>query len=376
MGVNPLITVAVPAYNAERTLAETLGSVSAQTYRNIEIIVTVDGAKDGTEAVALQAAAQDPRIRVLVTENRGAAAARNTAARAGSGDFIAPIDADDLWHPEKLERQLAVAQRMGPQLGFVYTPYRLIDPRGIVVGSSPRGDAGPRVYLRMLLVNLVGNGSALLVPRAVFESVGGYEPEMRERHLEGVEDLLFQIRVARHWDVGLAPGYLTAYRRHPSSLSSNLIRMREAKVTLFDRIAELYPETPAQFLAAARAAALADLAVHQFRATDLQGGLASTRKALNLAPATVANFLIDRIERRLQRGLRRLGRMAGAMQRTAAKPFEAYDIDEQARDWSDRLLSDLLPLMAAAEAALDTRPHDIPFSDPPVRMAVPSASAA
>ena len=108
----PLVGVVVPAYNAAATLDETLRSVRAQTHRALEIIVVDDGSLDDTAAIARRHAAEDERVRVLCQANAGVAAARNAGWQSSRADLIAFIDADDLWAPTKIERQLqALARR-------------------------------------------------------------------------------------------------------------------------------------------------------------------------------------------------------------------------------------------------------------------------
>ena len=101
---SPLISCIVPVFNGERYLAEALDSILAQTYRPMEIIVVDDGSTDGTSRIL---ARMKKSIRVLRQDDRGPSAARNLGWRAASGDFVAFLDYDDLWHPEKLARQMA-----------------------------------------------------------------------------------------------------------------------------------------------------------------------------------------------------------------------------------------------------------------------------
>src|SRR5262245_28337071 len=116
----PLVSVVIPAYNAEAYIATSLRSVTAQTYRNLEIIVVDDGSRDATATIVRSLAADDPRIKLQQQQNAGVAAARNRGIEASSGDLVAPLDADDLWQPSKIERQVAVMQRGSPKVGLVY----------------------------------------------------------------------------------------------------------------------------------------------------------------------------------------------------------------------------------------------------------------
>ena len=102
----PLVSVLVPAYNAAKTIGETLASACSQTHARLEIIVVDDGSVDETARLVLQAASEDPRIRLVKQANAGVATARNTALAHATGEFVAPLDADDVWRPTKIERQL------------------------------------------------------------------------------------------------------------------------------------------------------------------------------------------------------------------------------------------------------------------------------
>jgi glycosyltransferase involved in cell wall biosynthesis len=110
-------SIVIPAYNAQRFIAGAVTSARAQTLRDIEIIVVDDGSRDGTATAALDAAGNDPRVRVICYEmNRGAAHARNVALAAASGTWIAPLDADDAFSPDRLARLVPLAETVGADL--------------------------------------------------------------------------------------------------------------------------------------------------------------------------------------------------------------------------------------------------------------------
>jgi hypothetical protein len=261
-----LVSVVVPAYNAERTLDETLMSVRQQSHGHLEIIVVDDGSTDGTATVARRHAAADRRLRLVSIANSGVAVARNTAIRASTGDFIAPIDADDLWHPDKIARQMAVMRARGAMTGFVYTLSRRIDCDNRVLRTWGDGLFEGKVYLRMLLCNFVGNGSSLLIRREAIDEVGGYEPELHRLGAQGTEDYFLQLMIARRWEVGLVPEFLTGYRQRPDSLSRAGERMARSHCLMLDRLARYFPETPPDVLAAAEAQVRAKLSVALLRA--------------------------------------------------------------------------------------------------------------
>ncbi len=119
-----MISIITPAYNAEEFIAETILSVQKQTFGDFEMIIVDDCSTDNTYEIVKEAAAADSRIKVIRhRKNSGVAAARNTALDAAKGDYIAFLDSDDLWLPEKLEKQYAFMEKNNYAL--TYTKYRL-----------------------------------------------------------------------------------------------------------------------------------------------------------------------------------------------------------------------------------------------------------
>src|SRR5262245_43574539 len=102
----PSASVIIPAYNAGRWIARTLQSAQNQTLTQIEIIVVDDGSTDDTADIVRSAMNEDPRIILIQQPNRGVASARNSGIAAARSEFVAPLDADDLWHPERLKRHV------------------------------------------------------------------------------------------------------------------------------------------------------------------------------------------------------------------------------------------------------------------------------
>lgn len=220
---NALVSVVVPAFNAANTIAETLHSISQQTYRTLEIVVVDDGSTDETADIARRHG--DPRLRVIAKANGGVASARNAGIRGSTGPFVAFIDADDLWHPTKIAKQLRVLLAGGEDMALVYAPFRLIGGDGRVLASPHKYGASGWVIHRHFYSNLVGNGSALLVRRKVLEEFGGFDTWLMQQGAEGCEDLLLQLRIAARYRFGEVSEYLVGYRRLPDNMSSNTDQM-------------------------------------------------------------------------------------------------------------------------------------------------------
>lgn len=219
------VAVVIPAYNAAATIDATLRSVRGQTHRALDIVVVDDGSSDATAAIAARHARQDARIRVVSQPNGGVARARNTGIRASDAALVAPIDADDLWHPDTIARQLAALERGGPSVGLVYTWSATLDRAGRVVGLHQRATVAGDSVRPLLRKNVLENASCTLFRRAAFEQAGGYEPALRDAGAQGCEDWLFSLAVARHWHFAVVPAFLTGYRVLPGNMSSNHLPM-------------------------------------------------------------------------------------------------------------------------------------------------------
>lgn len=124
-----LVSVITPSYNAEKFISATIESVRTQTYTNWEMIIVDDCSKDDTREILKRYAELDSRIKpIFLEENSGAAVARNTALKEARGDYVAFLDSDDLWVPDKLEKQLAFMQKN--DYAFSFTAYNLMDESG------------------------------------------------------------------------------------------------------------------------------------------------------------------------------------------------------------------------------------------------------
>lgn len=240
-----LVTVVTPAFNAEGTIDETLRSARSQTYRNIEIIVVDDGSVDQTAAIVARHALVDSRVRLVQQANGGVARARNRGVREARGGLIAPLDADDLWAPTKIEKQLEALRKAGDQVALVYTLFTVIDAEGtIVYHQAERGIEG-RVVPQLCDSNFIGNGSSALMRRSAILEVGGYDTRLRDMRAEGCEDYLLYFRIAERYEFRVVQEHLTGYRESATSMSSDGIQMirsfQEAEREVLSRHAEFAP---------------------------------------------------------------------------------------------------------------------------------------
>lgn len=229
----PLVSVVIPAWNAEDTLAETLASVAAQTYSNLEILVVDDGSTDATVSIAEGFCSKDRRARLIRQGNGGVAAARNAAIGLARGEFIGPLDADDLWHPEKIERQVTRFQTAATDIGLVYSWSRIIDDRARVLAPSTRPRIEGQVLEQHLRWNFIGNGSTPLIRRSIFHDLH-YEPALRDAGCQGCEDYLLQLQIASRFGFACVPAFLTGYRLRGRVMSGDTLAMIRSHILMYE----------------------------------------------------------------------------------------------------------------------------------------------
>jgi glycosyltransferase involved in cell wall biosynthesis len=214
----PKVSIIIPAYNAMIYLPKTLESVLRQTFTDFEVLIVNDGSSD--QIVQWAAQLTDPRVKLISQENQGASVARNTGLANAQGDYVAFLDADDLWAATKLEKQTHYLDSH-PDVGLVYTWTALIDeqdqPTGIVWASQVEG----RVWEHLVVIDgMLANGSVAMVRRCCFEQVGIFDPD-----LECYEDKDMWVRIATQYPFGVIQEVLNFYRQRPHSQSKNRQKM-------------------------------------------------------------------------------------------------------------------------------------------------------
>jgi glycosyltransferase involved in cell wall biosynthesis len=242
----PLVSVIIPAYNAERFLSTTLASARRQTHKNLEIIVVDDGSTDSTAAIAMEAADVDKRIRVLRQDNFGVAAARNRGIAESRGDYIAPLDADDVWHPQNVALQVAALEEAGPETAVSYAWCIVINEHGGFRAVVPHSKIQNRRRALACLIegNFVGNASSSVIRRDAILAVGGYDTSLRARNAEGCEDQALYIALAERSDFAVVSRELIAYRSHPYSMSQDTARMKRSHILCVDDLRCRRPDLP------------------------------------------------------------------------------------------------------------------------------------
>lgn len=218
----PLVSVIIPARNAQATLDQTLWSVRSQSYGRWELIVVNDGSTDHTSEIVQAHSHDDARIREVRGASQGVSAARNLGVAHSRGQILAFLDADDLWLPGKLWAHVGALQaKPGVGLGFDRIRFVSADavPTPVVSTRRVRNlDAAD-----LLSENPACTASTLVMRRAAFEAVGGFDPQLR--HAEDLE-LMIRVRTTTAWAVDGLDQVLTHYRASAAGASSDLDKMQ------------------------------------------------------------------------------------------------------------------------------------------------------
>jgi glycosyltransferase involved in cell wall biosynthesis len=207
------VSVIIPAYNKAEFTAKTVESVLAQTYDNIETIVVDDGSTDGTRE---RLGGYESRIKYLYKENGGACSARNAGIREARGEYLAFLDHDDLYCPEKIERSIEFLES-DPGAGFVHTAADFIDDKGEKVGTfvSPGSGYGKDIFGKLLLGNFICN-STVVARRSCVEKTGPFDETMFYP-----ADWDMWIRLARYFKAGYIDEPLTGHRGPDTYIKRN-----------------------------------------------------------------------------------------------------------------------------------------------------------
>jgi glycosyltransferase involved in cell wall biosynthesis len=289
------VSVILPVYNVEAYIQQTVESVLNQTYQDFELLIVDDGSSD--RSIELCQQYRDPRIRILRQQNRGLAGARNTGIRHATGDYVALLDGDDLWLPEKLERHVQHLER-SPTVGVSFSRSTFIDEQGKPLGiyQMPRmTDIAPEhVFCR----NPIGNGSAVVLRWEVLAAIAFPEtwygkPETfyfddQFRQSEDIECWL-RIVLTTQWRIEGIPEALTLYRVNAGGLSANVLKQLESWERVVEKTRAYAPDFIRQWERRARAYQLRYLARRSVR----QRAAGMAVKLVNQAVWTEPRMLLD-----------------------------------------------------------------------------------
>ena len=277
----PKISVILPTYNRAALLARALRSALSQTYGAFEVRVVDDGSSDGTQSMV--AALDDPRICYLRIDHAGPAAARNHGIRAAQGEWIAFLDSDDEWKPEKLQRQMEAVAGLPSGVGVVYTGAEYIDDDTGSVSALRRPPGGPvmRVFEQLLETNWFPFVS-VVARRRCFDVVG-----LLDETLTSGEDREWLLRAARRFDFfGLAEPLVRVHVHRGQRQSEDL----EARIAFAEAILHRYA-VDLERRPRVRARKNVSLGQLRLRAGDMAGARRAFVDAMRVRPTFVPAYV-------------------------------------------------------------------------------------
>ena len=209
----PLVSVVIATYNMARFLPLALRSALGQSYENIEVLVIDDGSQDDTRAV-MEPFRSDGRVRYVFQQNGGQASAKNHGIRQAQGEYVAFLDADDMWVPDKLERQMPLFLR-SPAVGIVYSRFGYIDEAGRDLRIEDYELFRGRVSGALLIRNFIGFGTSV-VRKECFDRLGGFDESIGM----GIDYDLW-LRYSTQYEFDYVDRPLLRYREWPGQMSKN-----------------------------------------------------------------------------------------------------------------------------------------------------------
>ncbi|MBL8013008.1 MAG: glycosyltransferase [Candidatus Omnitrophica bacterium] len=229
------VSVIIPTYNRGSLIARALNSVLSQSFKDFEIIVIDDGSKDNTQTVLN---AFDGKIRYVYQANGGIARARNRGIELAKGAYIAFLDSDDYWAPEKLAVQVKILDA-NPKVGIVYGRMPIVNEAGDVLGMKPNGISGKNFHE---LLRVWGDlpTSSVMTRKECFVKAGVFDPE-----LPPMEDIDMWIRIAHTYDLYEVEGKTLAYYwRHDHQITQDQIKVHRGLVRIHEKILRTFKEAP------------------------------------------------------------------------------------------------------------------------------------
>ncbi|NEO89602.1 MAG: glycosyltransferase [Moorea sp. SIO3G5] len=239
MITSPKVSVIVPAYNVRSYISEALVSLERQSYREFEVLIVDDGSTDDTAELVKPFCRRDSRFQLLQKSNGGLSSARNYGIRHARASYIALLDADDVYKPDKLANHVAVLDRE-PEVGVVYSASQAIRDDGsptIMRLSGKPVMSDP--LLALLCKNFIGHGSNGVFRSCLVDEVGEFDEGLRSS-----EDIDFWLRIAAtgRWRFHREPKVLCCYRVRPSGLSFNIAQMQHSHEQVLKSAYERSPE--------------------------------------------------------------------------------------------------------------------------------------
>jgi glycosyltransferase involved in cell wall biosynthesis len=230
------VSVIIPVYKGAAFIALSIESVLAQSHLDLDLIIVNDGSPDNSVAV-IQPYFADPRVKYIEQQNAGVAAARNTGIRAATGDYIALLDQDDLWLPDKLACQVEYLDKH-PEIALVHSNIHFIGEAGERIPDPEWAWVAPtygQVLPELVQWNRICTCTVLL-RKSVLEQVGLFRQE-----LAPADDWDLWLRVAARHPIGFVDAVTACYRVHQGNESRNLLKMQEAEIRVVETFIREHP---------------------------------------------------------------------------------------------------------------------------------------
>lgn len=225
---SPAVSIIIPAYNHARFLPQAIGSALEQTFQDLEVIVVDDGSTDNTCQAVLDIT--DQRLQYRYQPNRGLAAARNTGLQVANGEYVAFLDADDIFFPCKLELQVGWLRRH-EDYGFVAGGWDCIDEQGKVLWQYKPGAHPPRLDIASWLLNCHVNPVSVLIRKGWVDKVGGFDESFRR-----VEDWDLWLRLAyAGCKMGWVNEAVCGYRLSPGQMTKDAASQKRTMARVLDK---------------------------------------------------------------------------------------------------------------------------------------------
>lgn len=274
-----LVSVIVPVYNREKLVTETVASILGQTYRPIEIILINDGSTDSSLSVMQILQQQHPSlIRIIDQENQGQTIARNQGIAAASGKYIAFLDSDDLWVPDKLELQIPLFDE---GVGLVYGGVELINEIGETTGFDPCDpEIQGSIYPQLLVKNRMTGGSVVVLRKAL-DKVGMFDPGF-----SAAENWDLWLRICKKYEARLVNKPVVKYRLHQNNMSKDMILMQDAKRQIMEKHCDRHSpdKLVAQYSKLAEADLFYKLGVHYFSQEQFGKAIGKFLRVIKISP--------------------------------------------------------------------------------------------
>jgi glycosyltransferase involved in cell wall biosynthesis len=273
------LSIIIPAFNVEDYVTESIESVLAQSFKDLEVIVIDDGSTDQTREV-LNQFSDNPRVKVIAQQNRGPSGSRNSGIRIAQGKYIGFLDADDRWAANKAQRHFEEMESH-PEIDLTFSWWRIIDEKGRDTGRRGQPSKLMLKLEDLILENSTGTGSTLFARKEAIDAIHGFDDNLRA----AVDlDLLLRIAQLRDDNILCIPEILTDYRMREGQITQDWNRMARNWEKVIAKVREKAPERLASVETLARFRQFRYYAYIAYQTGDITAARHCLRKALFLQP--------------------------------------------------------------------------------------------